>query len=241
MIETVIISDLHLHPHDADIQARFYSFLDWAKKNSVKKIYILGDFFHAWAGDDAIDDWSGAIASELNKLAQQGTQLYYMHGNRDFLLGQEFAKRAGWTILSEPTIIDLGNEKVLLVHGDRYCIKDNAHQWFRRLTRNRLFPWLFLKLPLSYRKGLVDKVRQISKESNKKSMEQMDVVAEAVISHMQYFNVHTLIHGHTHKPGLTSYPLNEVELKRYVLSDWDDMPLLLCYDYSKGIYFIHYC
>jgi UDP-2,3-diacylglucosamine hydrolase len=240
MIETVFISDLHLHPHNSEIQERFNTFLGWAKKNSLKKIYILGDFFHAWAGDDSINDWSRSIAGDLNNLVQQGIELFYMHGNRDFLLGKEFAKLAGWTILPEPTIVYLGSEKILLAHGDRYCIKDKSHQWFRKLTRNSFFPWFFLKLPLQYRLGLVDKVRQISQESYKKTTEQMDVVAEAVIKHMRHWNAHILIHGHTHKPGLTTHSSNTVEFKRYVLSDWDDMPALLCYDYSKGIYFIHH-
>lgn len=237
MIDAVFISDLHLHPKDVKIKARFDAFLCWTKKVQVKKIYILGDFFHAWAGDDSVDNWSSAIAGQLNALAQQGIKLFYMHGNRDFLLGSQFAQLAGWTILPEPTIIELDNNKILLVHGDSYCIKDTSHQLFRLLTRNRLFAWLFLHLPLHYRMNLVDKVRQISKKGHKKRIVQMDVVADAVIKHMQSHNVTTLIHGHTHKPGLTTYSKIETGLKRYVLSDWDDNPLLLCYDYSKGLYF----
>lgn len=236
MIEVVFISDLHLHPQHPDIQERFTRFLAWAKKHTVKKIYILGDFFHAWAGDDSIDEWSKAIALQLNQLVQHGIELLYMPGNRDFLLGQKFADYAGWTILPEPTFLHLNGEKIMLAHGDRYCSKDKSHQRFRTLTRNRLFTWLFLKLPLNYRFSLVNKVRHISQNNNNKTMEQMDVVKESVQSHMQYCNVSVLIHGHTHKPGLHQ----EGDLKRYVLSDWDDTPLLLCYDCSKGIYFRRY-
>ncbi len=229
MIEAVFISDLHLHPQRIDIQERFNKFISWCKTASIKRIYILGDFFHAWAGDDSIDEWSRAIAKQVNELVQQNIQLFYMHGNRDFLLGKEFAKLAGWVILPEPTLIELGKEQVLLVHGDRYCLKDIAHQRFRKLTRNRLFSLIFLCLPLHVRLKLVNKVRQISKSNQHKTMEQMDVSSEAVISHMLKMNVKILIHGHTHKPGLSSYFLKSIELKRYVLSDWDDMPWLLCY------------
>ncbi|CEG57021.1 UDP-2,3-diacylglucosamine diphosphatase [Legionella fallonii] len=236
MIDVVFISDLHLHPNDEGIKLRFDNFIDWAK-NSVKTVYILGDFFHVWAGDDSINEWSMGIARQLYSLVTAGISLFYMAGNRDFLLGDVFAKHAGWTVLPEPTIITLGNEKVMLVHGDRYCIKDKAHQRFRLLTRNRLFTFLFLSLPLSYRERLVNKVRTISQNDQSKTLEEMDVVVDSVIHHMSKHQIVTLIHGHTHKPGLTSYNVYHQKFKRYVLSDWDDNPMLLCYDNTKGVYF----
>ena len=236
MIDVVFISDLHLHPENKEIKSRFDAFIHWAK-DSVKTIYILGDFFHAWAGDDSIDEWSMGIAKQLHSLSAAGISLFYMHGNRDFLLGNVFASHAGWKILSEPAFITLGKEKVMLVHGDRYCSKDKGHQGFRLLTRNRLFTFLFLSLPLKYREHVVGKVREFSKSNQSKSMEEMDVVTEAVINHMTRYKIATLIHGHTHKPGLNVYWHNSLELKRYVLSDWDDNPQLLCYDNTKGIYF----
>jgi UDP-2,3-diacylglucosamine hydrolase len=235
MIEAVFISDLHLHPEEHAIGARFNQFLKWAQV-SVKNIYILGDFFHVWLGDDAIDDWSRGIAQQLFSLKQQGINLFYMPGNRDFLLGKTFAHLAGWTPLSEPTVIELGEEKTLLMHGDSYCTKDLSHQRFRRLTRNKLFKNLFLSVPLKYRERLVSQVRYRS-ENHHKSIEEMDVVKETVIQHMSYFQVTQLIHGHTHKQGLTLYQTNLTELKRYVLSDWDDKPQLLCYHNTKGLYF----
>ncbi|QEY51507.1 UDP-2,3-diacylglucosamine diphosphatase [Legionella longbeachae] len=238
MIEVVFISDLHLHPDDQKIQERFNQFIEWAKI-SVKSIYILGDFFHAWAGDDSIDDWSRGIALQLYALKNMGINIFYMHGNRDFLLGSNFAQLAGWTILSEPTVIQLGHEKTLLVHGDRYCTKDLAHQRFRRLTRNRLFPYLFLKLPLKLRQRLVNQVRYRSQINQNKSIEEMDVVSEAIIQHMMHYKITQLIHGHTHKPGITNYENNSENLRRYVLSDWDDKPHLLCYDNTKGLCFAH--
>ncbi|CAM2757877.1 UDP-2,3-diacylglucosamine hydrolase [Legionella steigerwaltii] len=238
MIEVVFISDLHLHPEDQAIQERFNQFVEWAKI-SVKNVYILGDFFHAWAGDDTLDEWSRGIANQLFSLKKQGINLFYMHGNRDFLLGKTFAKLAGWTILSEPTVIQLGQEKILLVHGDRYCTKDLAHQRFRLITRNRIFSALFLCLPVTYREQLVKQIRDRSQMNQNKSAEEMDVVADEVIKHMSLYQVTQLIHGHTHKPGLTVYQNNSQEKKRYVLSDWDDKPQLLCYDHTKGFYFAH--
>lgn len=238
MIDAVFISDLHLHPQEYDIQERFNTFLEWAK-HTTKNIYILGDFFHAWAGDDTINDWSRGIAEQLHALKKEGINVFYMQGNRDFLLGKAFAELAGWTVLSEPTIIYLDDEKIMLVHGDRYCTNDVAHQRFRLLTRNKIFPALFLSLSLKYRERLVNQVRNRSQNNLSKSMAQMDVVAESVIRHMQEHGVTKLIHGHTHKPGITKYTENDEELTRYVLSDWDDSPQILCYDNTKGIYFIH--
>lgn len=238
MIEAVFISDLHLHPEEQAIQERFNQFLEWAKI-SVKNVYILGDFFHAWAGDDTTDEWSRGIAQQLFSLKKQGINIFYMHGNRDFLLGKAFAKLAGWTILPEPTVIQLGQEKILLVHGDRYCTKDLAHQRFRLITRNRIFPVLFLSLTRKYRERLVKQIRYRSQMNQNKPLDEMDVVATEVIKHMLRYQVTQLIHGHTHKPGIISYQNNSQELKRYVLSDWDDKPQLLCYHNTKGFYFAH--
>lgn len=237
MIDAVFISDLHLHPNDEAIQHRFEAFIAWAK-TSVQHVYILGDFFHSWAGDDALDQWSEAIALQLHGLVDQGIKLFYMHGNRDFLLGDDFAARAGWTVLHEPTTIKLGNEQLLLAHGDRYCTKDKAHQRFRRLTRNKWFPRLFLRLPLNVRNKLVNKARAISKQGYATKSEQMDVVHKAVVQHMVRHKVHTLIHGHTHQPSVTRYEYKKQQLKRYVLSDWDDTPRILCYHNTIGLYFI---
>ena len=236
-IDVVFISDLHLHPEDHDIQERFNQFLEWARV-SVKKIYILGDLFHVWAGDDSINDWSRGIAQQLFALKETGISLYYMHGNRDFLLGKVFGRLAGWTVLPEPSIIDLGKGKIMLAHGDRYCTKDIAHQRFRMLTRNRVFSALFLMLPLHYRERLVNQVRKRSQENQSSVMEKIDVVAESVVKHMTRYKVTQLIHGHTHKPDIIKYNYKLAQLTRYVLSDWDDRPKLLCYDNTMGLYFM---
>lgn len=236
MIDAVFISDLHLHPKDADITERFTKFIDWAGHNT-RSVYILGDFFHVWPGDDALDAWSKSIATQLTKLASSGIKLYFLHGNRDFLLGPRFAKLASLTLLQEPAVITLGDCKVLLVHGDRYCTNDKGHQWLRRLTRNSIFPRLFLRLPYKIRAKLVNEVRQRSQANRSKSMADMDIVTPVMISHMREWGVDTVIHGHIHRPGHTVHGSNEKNYHQYVLSDWDDNPSLLCYDNPKGLYF----
>lgn len=232
-IETVFISDLHLHPEDDAIKGRFDAFIAWAAQH-VQKLYILGDFLHAWPGDDAIDAWSSSIALQIKSLIEAGLEVFYMHGNRDFLLGRDFSSLAGWELLSEPSVINCGNTPILLAHGDGYCIYDKSHQYFRRLTRTPLFCAIFTHIPLSLRQRLVGAVRN---RRYKKSPEQMDVVQEAFISDMQAHQVQHLVHGHTHKQGLHEYDINGKIFKRFVLSDWDDNPVILCYDGSSGFYF----
>lgn len=237
--EAVFISDLHLHPTEDQITKRFNAFIEWAALNT-KAVYILGDFFHAWAGDDEQDSWSNAIAKRLKWLSDQQVDIFYMHGNRDFLLGERFAKSAGLTILSEPTLISLGNSRVLLVHGDRYCTNDKSHQRFRKITRTHWFKRFFLLLPLKIRLKLVNKLRQHSQSNIKKTTAEMDVVLKPMIEHMDIYSVTELIHGHTHKPGLRNHVYNKKIYSQYVLSDWDDSPSILCYCGANGFEFGHY-
>jgi UDP-2,3-diacylglucosamine hydrolase len=234
--EAVFISDLHLHPEEPLISKRFNAFVDWAAHHA-KAVYILGDFFHAWSGDDSQNAWSDNIAQRLKWLSEQKVSLYYMHGNRDFLLGKDFAKAAGMTILPEPSVISLDDNPVLLVHGDGYCTKDRGHQWFRKITRTAWFTKLFLLLPLQLRINMVSKVRQRSQTNYRKTAEQMDVVVEPMIADMDEKKVLMLIHGHTHKPGLRNHLYNSKIYRQYTLSDWDDSPKLLCYYKSNGILF----
>ncbi len=236
MIEAVFISDLHLHPDEIRITERFEAFIQWAALN-VKTVYILGDFFHVWPGDDAMDAWSHSIALKLSWLATQGVRIYFMKGNRDFLLGESFAKIASITFLKEPTIITLGTTRVLLMHGDAYCTKDRSHQWLRRLTRNSIFPRIFLSLPYVIRAKLVNSLRQYSQTNDKKPDVAMEIVIPVMLQHMQQMGVTVLVHGHIHKPGLLKHPYQGLTYLQYILSDWDDNPLLMCYDRPNGFYF----
>lgn len=233
MLEAVFISDLHLHPQQPLITLRFNRLIEWVAANAPK-LYILGDFFHMWAGDDMRDAWSLKIIEKLRWLAEQGVSIYFMHGNRDFLLGKTFAKLAQVQLLADPTLINLGEQTVLLSHGDRYCLLDKAHQRFRRLTRNRLFKMIFLLLPLAFRLKLVNHVRTTSQNNRTKPAWSMDVVPEALIQQMKQYKTQSIIHGHTHQPGSTTYMSQGQKFTQWVLSDWDDIPQILCYYSSKG-------
>lgn len=236
MNEAVFISDLHLDPNIPEISKRFDDFLAWVAPRT-HALYILGDFFHAWAGDDTSNAWSDAVAGQLAKLSAQGVAVYLMRGNRDFLLGQAFATRASSTLLEEPACIELGGRRVMLTHGDRYCTQDKAHQWFRRLTRNRWFSKFFLKIPKSVRTRIVTGVRAHSASNPRKQPEIMDVVPAALMNHLKHVQANIMVHGHTHRPGLTSHENNGQIYEQYVLSDWDAAPSILCYNQATGFYF----
>ncbi len=230
----IFISDLHLHPQQDDITKRFFRFLDWAAEQT-DVLYILGDFFHVWSGDDALDDWAKQIAARLAALSEKGVRCYFMPGNRDFLLGDEFAALAKWTPLPDPSLLQLDGACVLLSHGDQYCTADRAHQWFRRLTRGPWFRCLFGWVPLSLRKKWVQQIRVYSANHNqKKSMYKMEVVERAVVQSIERAKATVLIHGHTHVPQKVQHAVGKQCYTRFVLSDWDDTPTILCYYKSHG-------
>lgn len=233
----VFISDLHLHPEQDEITQRFYQFVDWAMAHA-HSIYILGDLFHAWAGDDCMDAFSHAIAQQFKKLSDGGIALYFMPGNRDFLMGAAFARLAGWTLLPDPYLVSFEQETCLLSHGDRYCLADKSHQRFRRLTRNVWFKRIFLWLPKTWRQKLVAGVRQKSQKMHQKRQTYVDVMPPAIIQELDRHGTDTMIHGHTHRPGMNTYTKADKLYFQYILSDWDDNPKLMCYDRSKGFNFI---
>lgn len=236
MMDAVFISDLHLHPDNPEITERFERFLTWVTPRT-RALYILGDFFHVWAGDDTFDVWSSAIAAQLAHVSAQGVALYFMRGNRDFLVGRAFATRAQLTLLDEPTVIELGGERVVLVHGDAYCTQDKAHQWFRRFTRNRWFSRCFLALPKWLRVRMVMRVRARSETNPRKQPAMMDVVPASLTRHVAQCEARVVVHGHTHMPGHTEHDVSGVCYHQYVLSDWDASPSILCYDGTRSFYF----
>lgn len=239
MLEAVFISDLHLHPNEPIVLERFNSFIRWAAINT-RAVYILGDFFHVWAGDDALGIWSKKIAQRLLWLTKQKIAIYYMVGNRDFLVSDKFAIIAGVTLLKEPTILEINGEWTLLAHGDKYCTNDQAHQWFRYLTRNSFFAMIFLKIPLGLRLKIVNKVRKRSAANNTKTAENLNIVVKTMIKDLQKRGATIIIHGHIHKPAFTQYVIKNNLYSQYSLSDWDDKPQILCYDAAHGFYFAQY-
>ena len=238
MLDAVFISDLHLNIEEPHLISRLNAFFEWALDNT-REVYILGDLFHVWAGDDCAPEWTVAIAQQFYRLSEAGIALFLMPGNRDFLLGQSFAKQAGFQLLRDPTVITLSGKSVLLAHGDAYCLLDKSHQWFRRLTRNVWFVSFFLMFPATWRKQIVGKVRLQSQRHRNQSPLVWDAVPEALINDMRYYQVDTLIHGHTHKAKLEQYQQEDGCYCQFVLSDWDDMPQILGYNKPTGFKFIH--
>lgn len=214
----LLISDLHLHEERPDITGAFLAFLEQHAKHA-QTLYILGDFFEVWIGDDAMTPFQRSIAIALSAVAAGGTQIYIMHGNRDFLLGHDFCELADCELLKDPSIVKLAGKPVLLMHGDSLCTSDRSYIRLRRVLRNPLILFILRNLPLRTRQRLAGDLRQKSKTSTRmKAMDITDVNPAAVEQVMAHYQVCTLIHGHTHRPAV--HTLAEGK-QRIVLGDWD--------------------
>ena len=217
----LLISDLHLEQQRPDITRAFVHFLQ-TRARQADALYILGDFFEVWVGDDAMEPFQHEIASALRELADSGTRLYLMHGNRDFMLGQRFCQLAGCTLLSDPCRASFNGEPVLLMHGDSLCTSDAAYMRMRRLLRNPLSVWLLRHLPLAKRHALARKLRKESQlQTRQKAASIIDVTPSEVPRLMSKYGVRTLIHGHTHRPASHTLEVNGQRAQRIVLGDWD--------------------
>ena len=217
----LLISDLHLEEKRPDITRAFLRFLE-SRATHADALYILGDFFEVWVGDDGMTPYQHEIAEALNTLSQHGTRIYLMHGNRDFMIGKAFCREAGCTLLSDPHIAQLGGERVLLMHGDSLCTRDEGYMRLRRLLRNPISLFILHHLSLSKRQKLAQKLRSSSKtETRMKASDIIDVTPAEVVRIMQRHGVRTLIHGHTHRPAIHSLELADDQAQRIVLGDWD--------------------
>ncbi|MEQ6917377.1 UDP-2,3-diacylglucosamine diphosphatase [Halomonas aquatica] len=227
---SLLISDLHLHPGAPEITEGFLNWLD-TRARGCDALYILGDFFEAWIGDDLLElvdhDPSGnaamaaRIAEALKELADAGTAIYLMHGNRDFLLGERFAEAAGARLLPDPSVVTLGDRPLLLMHGDSLCTRDEAYQTFRAQARNPLWQEQVLSMPIQERIALAKQLRDQSGEANSNKAEDiMDVTPDEVVHVMAEHGVDTLIHGHTHRPAVHDLEVNGQPAKRLVSGDW---------------------
>ncbi len=198
----LFISDLHLEPDRPDITQAFFSFLE---KHAIKAqaLYILGDFFNVWLGDDHGSDLSIQVAEKLNALAQSGVAIKLMHGNRDFLMGENFAQSCGAKLIEEPYLLTAFNETLLLMHGDVLCTLDLDYMSFRNMVRDPAWQHEFLNRSIDERIAFATEARKQSQTmSSNKAADIMDVTPEAVSDIMQNYNVPTLIHGHTHRPAV---------------------------------------
>ena len=228
---TLFISDLHLCASRPVINAAFIDFLQ-NTASKVKALYILGDLFEYWAGDDDIDDaFHQQIISGFKKLSESGVKVFLMHGNRDFLIAEGFCQMAGITLLDDPTIINLHGKKALLSHGDDLCTDDVAYQQFRIQVRGKEWQHEFLSQPLQVRKKQIEAIRARSEqEKTQKSLEIMDVNAEAVNALLGKYQPDLLIHGHTHRPNQHFIDLNGRLISRWVLGDWYEQGSYLACD-----------
>ncbi len=217
---TLFISDLHLDDSRPETTASLQSFLD-DEAPGADALYILGDLFEFWLGDDVPSKCSLEVAAALSRLADKGLPCYFMHGNRDFLLKETYANSAGLSLLPEEHVIDLYGEQVLLIHGDSLCTDDIPYQQFRALVRNPVWQQDFLARPPRERLEIALQARDASTE-HKDSVEMaiMDVNPAEVISAFEHHGVTRMIHGHTHRPATHDLDVNGRAAQRIVLGDW---------------------
>jgi len=217
---TLFISDLHLDPARPDITTQALEFLD-TETRGAEALYILGDLFEAWVGDDDPEPEKRRVIDALRRLSDEGLACFFMHGNRDFLVGEGFATASGCTLLEDPTVIELYGTRVLLMHGDTLCTDDREYQAFRAMVRNPAWQQGMLARPLSERRALARQLRETSAANMAgKSMEIMDVNQGAVEAVMQEHGIYTLLHGHTHRPAVHHFEIDGHEATRIVLGDW---------------------
>lgn len=218
-VVTLFVSDLHLHSDLPRTTEAFLAFLQ-QQAAGVPQLYLLGDIFEYWAGDDDLETpYNRAIADAIRALADQGTQVFWLGGNRDFLAGRTFCDEAGMTLLQEPHILEAAGRRITLVHGDAQCTDDTAYMAFRAQVRQPVWQLQFLAMPLAQRKAVIEGVRQKSKEGNQqKSYDIMDVNAAAIMELFASTGTDTLVHGHTHRPALHTLAGGK---QRYVLPDWE--------------------
>lgn len=217
---TLFIADLHLHTEEPAITAGFLHFLDGVARE-VDALYILGDLFEAWIGDDDPNPLHQRVADAIRALVDSGVPCYFIHGNRDFLLGKRFARESGMQLLPQEKVLNLYGRNVLIMHGDTLCTDDAGYQAFRAKVHQPWLQTLFLALPLFIRHRVAAKMRAGSRAANSsKSLAIMDVNQQAVIEAMEKHRVQWLIHGHTHRPAVHQLTANDAPAWRAVLGAW---------------------
>jgi UDP-2,3-diacylglucosamine hydrolase len=218
---TLFVSDLHLDDERPELTRAFLHLLQEEGQQS-EALYILGDLFEAWVGDDDDSSVACTVISALRDLTGSGVPVYFIHGNRDFLVGPQFAETSGCQILPDPSVIDLYDEQVLLMHGDSLCTDDTQYMEFRGMVRSKTWQSDILARPLEERRTLARQLRENSVEAKSNKAEDiMNVNPDEVVRVMAAHGVQTLIHGHTHRPAVHSLRVNGREAKRCVLGDWD--------------------
>jgi UDP-2,3-diacylglucosamine hydrolase len=219
-MHSIFISDLHLCPARPAINKIFFEFLK-GPASQAAALYILGDLFEYWAGDDDDDPFNASVIAKLRAYAHHGIPLYLMYGNRDFLIGERFIAASGAILLSDPILTDLHGTPTLLMHGDTLCTDDVDYQRFRTQVRNPVFQQAFLARPLAARKQEIAKLRTQSEASKTTKAEViMDVTPAAVEVALRTHGYPRLIHGHTHRPARHEHVIDGHRCERWVLADW---------------------
>ncbi len=216
----LFISDLHLDEQRPDCTESLIAFLE-TEAPRADRLFILGDLFEAWIGDDVETPLSLQVSEALNQCASRGTSIYFVAGNRDFLLGSAYAQSAGMTLLEEPVHINHGDMDIVLLHGDVLCTDDHDYQRFREQVRNPVWQSDFLARSIPERIAFASKAREASQQhTGSTDAEIMDVNDDAVRSYMLEHQTDFLIHGHTHRPAVHEFELNHFSATRIVLGDW---------------------
>ena len=226
---TLFISDLHLDQSRPEIIAIFQRFIA-EEAVHAEALYILGDLFETWIGDDAADLTGKQFIEAMRPMRDARRPCFYLHGNRDFLLGERFAKEAGMTLLPDPSLINLYGTPTLLMHGDTLCTDDEAYQTFRKQVRSPEWQRQFLSKSIETRQAFANQARQESQlhTADSSNVAIMDVNQGAVEAAMKSANVHRLIHGHTHRPAAHAFQCDGKNLERMVLADWYQQPSRYC-------------
>jgi len=220
-MSTLFISDLHLHEERPLVTEAFFYFLE-TEASTAKSLYILGDLFDAWIGDDDNRSLANTVAQALRQVSRK-TKLFFQNGNRDFLLGTDYADRCGMALLPDLFVLENRSERWLLAHGDQFCTRDHAYQQFRAQVRNPLWQADLLSKSLAERRTLAKQLREKSRNANSlKAEDIMDVTPIEIENVLEKYQCRKLIHGHTHRPARHALLLNgNIAAERIVLGDWD--------------------
>jgi UDP-2,3-diacylglucosamine hydrolase len=231
-VATLFISDLHIDASRGDITEQFLKFLK-TEANGAAALYILGDLFESWIGDDAPDAAQSAVIAGLHELTSSGVPCFVMHGNRDFLLAAEFSRASGARLLPDPLIATLYGEPVLVMHGDALCTDDRAYQRLRATVRDAAWQRQFLALSIEARRALAGAARAGS-QAHTAAMENTitDVNSDSVAAALRAAGTATLLHGHTHRPAIHALEVDGKPRTRIVLGDWYHQGSVLRWDHD---------
>lgn len=225
--QKIFISDLHLSKIDKKTLTKFYYFCD-SYGLETEELYIIGDLFEYWIGDNCIETWQLEIAKKLNQLTKNSTKIFFIAGNRDFLLGKKFANLANLTILKDPYLLDINNQNFIISHGDKYCTNDKNYQIYRKIAQNFIVKKILCITPKFIKLKLVELLKRNHKEANKNldrnELIKYDVSKHALAKEMTKYECLNIIHGHTHMPKIHNNKIKAnnkfLYAKRYVLGDW---------------------